>query len=88
MGAFIYLTRDRAHESLSLGMAGGVSLPRTIPRAVFREEGIRLGYEGEALEDFVVILTGVDDIFVEVQTKRIAADVKKAAEASANKARR
>lgn len=88
MAAFVYLNRDRSHDSLSLGMAGGITLPRPVPRAAIREEGVRLGYEGEALEDFVLIVVGIDDTFVEIQTKRAAADAKKAAEAAANKPRR
>lgn len=59
-----------------MGMAGGVSLPRPIPREAIRREGERLGYIGDGLEDFIVIVMQIDDFHVEVATKRIADDLK------------
>ena len=55
-----------------MGMAGGLSIPRAVPRETMRQEGIRLGYEGDGLEDFVEIVMRVDDFFVEVTVKRAA----------------
>lgn len=66
----------------------GVVLLQTIPRATWREEGIRLGYEDEALEDFITIMLGIDDIFIEASVRQTAADAKKAAEANRHKPRR
>ena len=37
-----------------------------------RQEGSRLGYEGDGLDDFVEIVMRVDDFFVEVTVKRAA----------------
>ena len=55
-----------------MGMAGGLSLPRPIGRDVIRAEGERLGFEAEALEDFILIVVGFDDAYVEVTVKREA----------------
>lgn len=74
--AFIYLSRDRQHESISMGMAGGLSLPRPIPREAIRREGERRGYTGEALDDFVEIVAAIDDRYVESIVRREAADAK------------
>lgn len=75
--AFIDLSRDRPTENLSLGMAGGVSLPRPVPRETIRRDGERRGFTGDALDDFVEIVVGIDDAFVEVtvkaEAKRLAA---------------
>lgn len=64
-------------ENLNLGMAGGVSLPRPVPRETIRREGERRGFTGEALDDFTEIVVGIDDAFVEVtvkaEAKRLAA---------------
>jgi hypothetical protein len=73
------LGRDRPRESVSMGMAGGIILPRPVPLETIRREGRRLGYEGEALEDFVTIIARADDFSVEVDTKRAAEDAKAAA---------
>ncbi len=75
--AFLDLSRDRPMESLSLGMAGGTSLPRPVPRETIRREGKRRGFAGDALDDFTEIVVGIDDAFVEVtvkaEAKRLAA---------------
>jgi hypothetical protein len=55
-----------------MGMAGGLSIPRAVPRETMRQEGSRLGYEGDGLDDFVEIVMRVDDFFVEVTVKRAA----------------
>lgn len=60
-------------------MAGGLSVPRPINREIVRREGRRLGFEGEALEDFVLILVGIDDCYVEVAMKREAEQASAAA---------
>jgi hypothetical protein len=65
-----------------MGMAGGLTIPRPVPREAIRREGRRLGWSGEGLDDFVAIVTLVDDFYVEVETKRAAADAKLAAERS------
>ena len=62
-----------------MGMAGGLSLPRPIGRDVIRAEGERLGFDGEALEDFVLIVLGIDDAYVEVTVKREAEQASAAA---------
>lgn len=80
--AFIILSRDRPHESVNMGMAGGLTLPRPVPRETVRTEGRRLSYEGDGLEDFVEIVARIDDTYVEVETKRAAADARLAAERS------
>ena len=77
--AFIALARDRQYDSLSLGMGGGVRLPCVIPREAIRREGKRQGYAGDELDDFVEIVAGLDDGFIEIETKRIAAETKAAA---------
>ncbi len=75
--AFLELSRDRPTESLNLGMAGGVSLPRPVPRETIRRDGERRGYEGDALDDFTEIVVGIDDAYVEItvkaESKRLAA---------------
>ena len=77
--AFVMLSRDRLHESISLGMAGGLTLPRPVPREAIRREGRRLAHRGTDLEDFVEIVMRVDDFYVEVAVKRAADDAKAAA---------
>lgn len=77
--AFLLLSRDRPEQSISMGMAGGLTLPRPIPRETIRREGERLGYVGDGLEDFVEIVMRVDDLYIEVTTKRIADETRAAA---------
>lgn len=74
--AFDRLHRDRTKNNMSLGMAGSIQLPNPISRALITSEGERLGYEGEDLEDFVDIVMGIDDYFVEVEAKRVLAETK------------
>lgn len=81
--AFLTLARDRPTESISLGMGGGLTLPRPIPRETIRRDGSRLGYEADALDDFVEIIALIDDFHVELEVRRIAAT----ARADAEKAR-
>lgn len=85
--AFVYLSRDRPTESLNLGMAGGLSLPRPVPREAIRREGVRLGHTGEGLDDFTEIVASIDDIYVEVTVKAEAARARAAAEQSRAKKR-
>jgi hypothetical protein len=77
--AFAYLSRDRPREQVSLGLAGGLSLTRPIPATWIRAEGERLGFTGDALEDFEAIVVGIDDAFVEHSIKREAVEAKAAA---------
>lgn len=82
--AFQLLKRDRPTESISMGMAGGVSRPLPVPREAIIREGERRGLEGDELEDFIEAVLQIDDFDIETQTKRLAAEVK----ASANRANR
>ena len=79
------LSRDRPTESISLGMAGGLSLPRPVPRDAMRREAERMGLDGDAFDDFVEIITLIDDRHVEIEVKRAAADAKAAAESARRK---
>lgn len=74
--AFFLLSRDRPTESLSMGLAGGLSLPRPVPRDAIRREGGRLGYDGDALDDFVEAIMRIDDLYVETEVKRAATEAK------------
>lgn len=68
-----------------MGMAGGLSLPRPVPRDAIRREGNRRGFDGEALEDFVEMVVAIDDGYVEITVKREAENAKLAAERSRKK---
>lgn len=70
--AFLRLSRDRPTESISMGMAGGLSLPRPIPIDAMRREGERIGLDGDAFDDFVEAVMRIDDLFVEIEVKREA----------------
>lgn len=83
--AFLTLARDRPHESISMGMGGGLSLPRPVPMEAIRREGSRLGYTGEGLEDFVSIVARIDDSYVESEVRRIADEAKAASQRSRSK---
>lgn len=63
---------------MSLGMAGGVQLPQPIPRRTIREEGARRQIEGTELEDFVEIITVLDDEFILIETEKQVAAAKAA----------
>lgn len=63
-------------------MAPTILLPQPIPRADIRAEGERLGYDGEALEDFCEIVEQLDHHFIEVTARREAQQARAAAEAS------
>lgn len=58
--------------SLSLGMAGGLVLPQKIPREAIRRHGRALRLCGEELADFVEIVAGIDDFWVETEQRRQA----------------
>ena len=66
-------------------MAGGIQLPRPVPREAIRREGARLGYTGEGLEDFTEIVALIDDSYVEATVKREAKAAEERARASRNK---
>ena len=85
--AFLDLSRDRPTESISMGMAGGLPLQRPVPRETIRREGRRLGYRGADLEDFVLILTDVDDFYVEVAVKRAVEDMRRSVDRGRSKRR-
>lgn len=80
--AFCDLSEDRPKESVGIGMGGSIQLPGNLTKEAIRREGRRLQYAGEALDDFVAIVRGVDRIYVEVHVKRIADETKAAAERS------
>lgn len=80
--AFVMLSRDRATESISMGMSGGLSLPRPVTRDAIRREGERLGYDGDALEDFLETIILIDDFYVETEVRRATAEAKASAERS------
>lgn len=72
-----------------MGMSGGVELPRYIPLESIRLEGARRSYNGDDFEDFVLIVRRIDDLYVELETKRVGADLKaQAAKAKAKQNRR
>ena len=68
-----------------MGMADGLSLPRPVPLEAIRREGLRLGYQGEGLEDFVTIVARIDDFHVEVEVRRAADEAKASAARSRSK---
>ena len=68
-----------------MGMAGGLSLPRPVPLEAIRREGLRLGHQGEGLEDFCTILARTDDFCVEVEVRRAATEAKASAARSRSK---
>jgi hypothetical protein len=68
-----------------MGMAGGLSLPRPVPLEAIRREGLRLGYQGEGLEDFVTMVARIDDFHVEVEVRRAADEAKASAARSRSK---
>ena len=63
-----------------MGMAGGLSLPRPVPRETIRREGERLGYVGDGLDDFTEIVTRIDDFYVETTVKRQAEEARLSAQ--------
>jgi hypothetical protein len=68
--AFQTLSRDRQREIHPLGMDGSVPLSCVIPVPRIRDEAKWLGFEGDAFDDFVVIVQRIDDEFVAVQRAR------------------
>lgn len=63
-------------------MGGGLMLPTRMPRDAIRRHGRTLRLDGEELIDFVEIIAGIDDFYVETESRRIAADAERAAKAS------
>ena len=85
--AFSELDEERALRSISLGMSGAIDIPRTIRRSEIRRDGRTLGYTGDDLEDFYVIIRTIDRFYVEQESKRAMDDAKKRAAASNKKKR-
>ena len=83
--AFLLLSRDRQNEIHS-SFAGSFSRPLPITRDAIRREAKHMALAGDALEDFVAIVTIIDDYHVELETKRLAAEA--AAAAQRERARR
>lgn len=67
---------------MSLGLGGGVTFPDPIPLDLIREEGRRLRYIGDDLEDFCQIMRGLDRAYLNAEHERIAAGVRAAADKS------
>lgn len=64
-------------------MVGGmIAFQRPIPRAAIEAEGKRLGFEHQHLDEFVEIVTEIDDFDIEMDMKRLAAESKKNAAAA------
>lgn len=79
------LNRERGKFSMSLGMAGAMQLPVVIPRDTIRKEGASLGYDGEDLEEFVEIISALDDYYVEVGTKQALGETKRMLDRTRNR---
>ena len=73
--------------TLGGGMGPAVLLPLPIPRPDIRTEGERLGYQGEALEDFCEIVEQFDHAFIEATSRREAERSKAAAKQAEQRAR-
>ncbi len=65
---------------MSLGLGGGMTFPDPIPLDQIREEGCRLRYRGDDLEDFCRIIRTLDRIYLDIEHERIAAGVRAAAD--------
>lgn len=76
---------DRLEFSHGLGMAGGMLLNQRIGRDVIRREGKRLGYEGDALADFVTIVRIIDRIDRAESKQRQAKEIADAQKKNRNK---
>ena len=76
MDAFYGLSTYRPKMSHSLGMSGGVVIPEPIPREAIREEGLRLRYRGDDLDDFCQILMGLDRAYLVSECGRIHTGLK------------
>jgi hypothetical protein len=61
-------------------MGGGTFLPAKLKRETIRIDGERRGLHGDDLVDFIEILKRTDRFQVEAETKRIAAEIKAAAD--------
>lgn len=87
-GAFLELSRDRPKEHLGGGMGPTIRLPGNIETEKIRREGRRLEMRGEDLDEFVAKIRGIDDVYVEVNGLRIAAEARAAALRAAQTAKR
>lgn len=65
---------------MSLGLGGGVTFPDPIPLDLISEEGRRLRYVGDDLEDFCRIMRGLDRAYLNAEHERIAAGVRASAD--------
>lgn len=66
---------DRLMLSHGLGMAGGMLLFQRIGRENIRREGKRLGYQGDALLDFIDIVRAIDRIDRQENFQRQAEEI-------------
>lgn len=68
-----------------MGMAGSARLPERVPIPVIRSTVRRHGYEGDELEEAVVILRLADDHYVNVHLKREGDRIEKLAKKNARR---
>lgn len=62
----------RPRQTIGGGMGPSIMLPLPIPRPDIRAEGERLGYRGEALEDFCEVVEQLDHAIIEATARREA----------------
>jgi hypothetical protein len=74
---FTQLDRERGKDIYPLGMAGNLSIPRALPRALIESAADRLMFEGDARDDFIDIMVLIDNKCVEIETKKAIAEVNK-----------
>ena len=70
---------SRSIKKLLCSWASSVNSPKKL-----RKTGKRLGYEGDALVDFVRILQGIDRHYCETEASRSAAQLQRDAKKSRN----
>lgn len=82
--AFLELSEDRKQDFIGAGLGGGIYVPLRHSPKKLRKTGKRLGYEGDALVDFVRILQGIDRHYCETEASRSAAQLQRDAKKSRN----
>lgn len=83
-GEWLSLSRYRPMFSHGLGMAGAMLLKQLMPRAEIEAEGARLGYVGDALDDFVELMTRFNVIEFRADMKRQSREIAEAQKKNAN----
>lgn len=70
-GELLSLARERQ------SMAGfAVALPLPLPRTVIEAHAARQGIDAGELREYVEIIAAIDDGFIEIETKRMLAEIK------------